>query len=169
MSTFAGLPHYAQLTETNYADWSVNTKALLQSQKLWRLVNGTQTKPSSESINGKSSRQLAFSEVLHVPDLGNNLFSILTLTERKGFVAHIEKGSIAFITSNKVTYLSGSVEPVPEYAHIASTLPMDYDLWHRRLGHLNLASLKQMYTQNRATGLAINSSANHDPICEPLH
>lgn len=48
-TTFSGLPHYAQLTETNYADWSVNTKALLQLQKLWRLVNGTQTKPSPPS------------------------------------------------------------------------------------------------------------------------
>lgn len=44
---------------------------------------------------------------------------------------------------------------------------MDYDLWHRRLGHLNLASLKQMHTQNRAQGLAITSNAAPDPICEP--
>lgn len=34
-------------------------------------------------VNDKVSRQLAFSDVLHVPDLGNNLFSILTLTEQK--------------------------------------------------------------------------------------
>lgn len=45
-TSFAGLPHYELLNETNYADWSVNTKAFLQSQKLWRLVNGSLTRPS---------------------------------------------------------------------------------------------------------------------------
>lgn len=49
MSSFSGIPNFPQLTETNYADWSINTKAFLQSQKLWRIVNGTQTKPTSSS------------------------------------------------------------------------------------------------------------------------
>lgn len=122
-------------------------------------------------INGILSRTLEFSDVLHVPDLGNNLFSILTLTEHKDFTVHIAKGSMsfskqgrthltAFITPSRVAYLCGTVEPAAEHAHIASTLPMDYDLWHRRPGHLNFASLKQMSSQNRAKGLEITSSAN---------
>ncbi|KZP20376.1 hypothetical protein FIBSPDRAFT_891911 [Athelia psychrophila] len=49
MATLSGLPTYPKLDETNYANWSVDTKALLQSQMLWRLVNETQTKPKADS------------------------------------------------------------------------------------------------------------------------
>ncbi|KAF7964777.1 hypothetical protein HWV62_3008 [Athelia sp. TMB] len=45
MSSLSGLPTYPQLSDINYAEWCINTKALLQSQKLWRLVSGTLKKP----------------------------------------------------------------------------------------------------------------------------
>ncbi|KAF7971236.1 hypothetical protein HWV62_21659, partial [Athelia sp. TMB] len=43
------------LTESNYPEWAANTKALLQSLKLWRLVSGVQTKPTAASGTTKSS------------------------------------------------------------------------------------------------------------------
>ncbi|KAF7964776.1 hypothetical protein HWV62_3014, partial [Athelia sp. TMB] len=55
MSSLSGLPTYPQLTESNYPVWAANPKALLQSQKLWRLVSGVQTKPTAASGTTKSS------------------------------------------------------------------------------------------------------------------
>ena len=52
-------------------------------------------------MKGKVSQPLAFTDVLHVPDLGSNLFSILTLTESKDFAANIAKGSIVFLKVGK--------------------------------------------------------------------
>ncbi|KAF7973877.1 hypothetical protein HWV62_14100, partial [Athelia sp. TMB] len=51
MSSLSGLPTYPQLSDINYAEWCINTKALLQSQKLWRLVSGTLKKPDETKFN----------------------------------------------------------------------------------------------------------------------
>ena len=41
-------------------------------------------------VNGQAVRPLEFSRVLHVPDLRNNLFSVLFLTRHKGFTVSID-------------------------------------------------------------------------------
>jgi len=42
-------PNFEKLNSTNYATWSGEMQAWLQASGLWRLVNGTQKKPSSSS------------------------------------------------------------------------------------------------------------------------
>jgi len=42
-------PNFEKLNSTNYATWSGKMQAWLQVSELWRLVNGTQKKPSSSS------------------------------------------------------------------------------------------------------------------------
>ena len=65
-------------------------------------------------IDGKPAREVEFARVLHVPDLQNNLFSILYLTQHRGFNVNI----------------SSHLEPVPPpsisghaYLHLAECLP----------------------------------------------
>ena len=129
-------------------------------------------------INGHISRDVEFSRVLHVPALRNNLLAVLYLTRFKGFTVHISGHSMEFtrndttlftatINSEGIGYLDGSTIDNSERVQLASTLPLDLTLWHRRLGHLNYDSIKKMLRHNLVTGLTLDSSAKPDPICEP--
>ena len=48
-----------------------------------------------------------------------------------------------------------------------TTIPLDLDLWHRRLAHHHLADVKALLHHNLITGMAIDSKTAPDPICEP--
>ena len=98
-------------------------------------------------INGQAVRPLGFSQVLHVPDLRNNLFSVLFLTHQKGWTVTIDATKMSFqcpagttfftatISDSNAVFLDGTTVPLAEYASAATTLPRDLDLWHRRLAH----------------------------------
>ena len=52
-------------------------------------------------IQGKSLRKIELSNVLHVPLLGNNLLSVLTLTRKHNFDVHIQNSTICFNLNNQ--------------------------------------------------------------------
>lgn len=132
-------------------------------------------------IDGKQTRVVEFARVLHVPDLQNNLFSVLYLTQQKGFDVHISKSVMTFekdgykpfiakIGDDNVGYLMGETIVDEEYVHSAtasSTLPLDLTLWHRRLAHHNYESVKNMVNDSMVEGLTMTSKNKPDPICEP--
>ncbi|KAG0707283.1 hypothetical protein DFH29DRAFT_995086 [Suillus ampliporus] len=127
-------------------------------------------------IDGKSVRPVEFSRVLHVPDLRNNLLSVLYLTHNSGF--HVTVGSsrmsfqrpagttlfVAPISSSNAAFLDGSTIPLSEYASAATTIPLDIDLWHRRLAHHHLAGVKTLIDHDMVTGLKLDSKTMPDPI-----
>jgi hypothetical protein len=131
-------------------------------------------------VKGKNLQSVQFTRVLHVPQLRNNLLSILYLTRAKGFNIFVDQNALWFrlrkdnitlfcasINSNNSARLDGTVEPISEYAHLTSTLPLDLSLWHRRLAHHNYADVRKMIREKLVTGMEINSSDKPDPICEP--
>ena len=129
-------------------------------------------------INGIPCRNVEFSRVLHVPLLKNNLLAVLYLTRYKEFNVLISKHSMVFkrnkevlftasISDTDVGYLDGNTIDCFENVHLASTLPLDLTLWHRRLGHHNYHSIQRMYKDNLVDGLRLDSEAKPDPICEP--
>ena len=63
--------------------------------------------------------------------------------------------------------LDGAVVPMTQYANLAHTVPLDYALWHRRFGHLNLQDIKSIFKQQLVLGAKLNSDTLPDPICEP--
>jgi len=130
-------------------------------------------------INGQVVRGVEFADVLYVPDLRNNLLSVLCLAHKgititiKGDTMEFKKGDdlwfVAKTNSFTVAYLQGTTIPIPETANLSSaaTLPMDLDLWHRRLCHPSYPVLKKMIKEGLVTGLKITSPSKPDPICEP--
>src|ERR671929_620035 len=129
-------------------------------------------------INGQIHRDVEFSRVLHVPALRNNLLAVLYLTKHKSFDVHISGDNIDFernktvlftasINNDNIGYLNGSTIDLNESVHLASTLPLDLSLWHKRLGHHNYDDIKLMIRQNLVDGLVLDSKAKPDPICEP--
>ncbi|KAF7768459.1 hypothetical protein Agabi119p4_7702 [Agaricus bisporus var. burnettii] len=107
-------------------------------------------------VNGKETRAVEFTRLLHVPDLRSNLLSCLYLAQHKGFNITISAQSIDFqckgislftatIHSNNSAELDGSTL-TSETAFSVSTLPVDLSLWHRRFIHHNYADVKSMIT-----------------------
>ena len=50
-------------------------------------------------------------------------------------------------------------------AHAASTKGASLQLWHQRLGHISVDTIKKMQSRNLVTGLSI-SSTGELPLCE---
>ena len=112
--------------------------------------------------------------------LQHNLFSVLHLSLRKGFSITIQDRIMDFqrdentyfiakINSDTVAYLQGTTIPISESANLSSstTLPMDLELWHRRLCHPSYPILRKTVKDDLVTGLKITSTSKPDPICEP--
>lgn len=130
-------------------------------------------------IDGIPRHPVVLHDVLHVPNLGSNLLSLFHLTQVKGYIISIEANCvhfhylsklllIAMVTDHNVGYLNGHVIVPPVYtAHIASTHPLDFMLWHHQCSHINIADLKHMYQQDLVIGMKIQSHVSPDPICEP--
>lgn len=139
---------------------------------------GVGTVRFSPLVKGRKRKTVEFQRVFHVPDLGNNLFSVFYLLRCCGYKLAADSATVCFnhheatqftasINSHNIAYLDGITETISESASLASTLPLDYSLWHRRLGHINYNSLKKMARDGLVTGMKITSGSAHDPICEP--
>jgi hypothetical protein len=129
-------------------------------------------------IDGKKCRPLQFTRVLHVPMLRHNLLSVLFLTKQRKFKVHIDANHMHFfldgdrlfvasINDDNSAFLDGNTQSHLESAQITSTLPLNYELWHRRLAHTNHNDVKKLISQDLVTGLKLNSKTAPDPICEP--
>ena len=128
-------------------------------------------------VNGKQFRDVEFTRTLHVPALRNNLLAVLYLTKRKEIDVHISRDKMNFYNKkhqllfratmqddDNVAYLDGFTVDIMENVHLASTLPLDLSLWHKRLGHHNYDDLKLMISKNMVDGLVLDSKAKPDPI-----
>ena len=113
-------------------------------------------------IDGQRKHSVEFTSVLHVPELSNNLLSVLYLTRIKSFtvvilenvINFIRHGSILFsatVNASNCAYLEGSTisvpSPVTNSALISSTLPTDTSLWHRRLCHHHYSGIDRILKQ----------------------
>lgn len=127
-------------------------------------------------LKGQATRHMEFTKVLHVPQLRNNLLSVLFLTRQRKFVVKITANSMDFmlngktlfkasITQNHHAFLDGNTQATS--ANISSTLPLDYTLWHRRFAHVNHKDVKQLINKDMVTGIKLDSKVAPDPICEP--
>jgi hypothetical protein len=132
-------------------------------------------------IAGKELRAVEFTHVLHVPDLQNNLLSVLYLSCRRGIDIYISTKELAMIflldgerlfmapiDENNSAFLAGTTEVFTEHAHRSiSTLPADRNLWHRCFAHHGYNVVNKIVKDELVTGMHINMRAKPDPICKP--
>jgi len=122
---------------------------------------------------------LELTNVLYVPSLSNNLFSVLYLTMHCHFTVFIKLDTLhiirdsqtvfeAKISFSNAAYLVGETISVEELASLSSTatLPMDLTLLHCRLCHYHLAGIRKLLSEYLITGLKPNSKAEPDPVYE---
>jgi Pol polyprotein, beta-barrel domain len=105
----------------------------------------------------------------HVPDLNQNLLSVLTLTSKHAFQVVIESDSLKFVRdgiprfytsvgADRVALLSGSTVVQPQMASPAQAV--GYHLWHHHFGHISLGA-----SQNPGGAQScLRSGAPHCPL-----
>ena len=130
-------------------------------------------------IAGKSGQAVEFSNVLHVPELRNNNLAVLYLTRHSSFVVHINAIHVTFscgsgpplfvisMNSHNTAFLDGTTEPVTQYAHPTTTIPLDLALQHCRFTHQYIADIKHLFEYSMVTGMKLNSKSLPDPTCKP--
>lgn len=125
---------------------------------------------------------VTFENVLHVPALRNNLLSVYTLSVRHGYRITIKDRCVMFskdqspafsatVNPRMVGYLNGTSSQHANLftatANAVSTRPLDLELWHRRLAHVNYDTIGTMVKNNLVNGLVLKLNSKPDPICEP--
>jgi len=118
-------------------------------------------------VHGKT-RKIKWEKVLHVPTMGFNLMSVGMMDER-GAEVSFKGGKTIIKMSDKIaacgTRKSGlyhlDMAPLLDIAAVASL-----QLWHERLGHVNVAGIKRMIKNKDIDGLKCSSMVVKD-VCEP--
>jgi len=129
------------------------------------------------TLKGKRGRAVEFSNVLHVPQLRNNLVAVLYLTRRSSIDVHINASCMSFsrskgpplfiatIDEHNAAFLDGVTEPITEYASPATTVPLEIALWHHRLAHHNLTDVKVLI-EHKLISTVIAHWGVTDPYCQ---
>jgi len=122
-------------------------------------------------VGRKVSRKATLYDVLYVPDLKQNLFSVKSTTD-KGMIVQFghtrcwvknKRGQVCAMGTlvDKLYYLD--LESSDHSANVAST----NNLWHQRLAHVNQATMKRMHCDKVVTGVNLDLSNANVDTCEP--
>jgi hypothetical protein len=113
---------------------------------------------------------LEFERVLHVPNLRNNLLSILYLTRNKDYRVSSE-GSKMFFYHNGGLLQSMATTHITRWCSRTNPVCWTYQHLsfgcHRHFAHLNFGDVQQLISKSLVSGLTIKSNMLPDPICEP--
>lgn len=127
-------------------------------------------------VNGKR-RKCKAHDVLYLPDLSCNLFSVKRVT-RAGFTVSFanDKAEISQEgTIYAVGWLKGKLYELDVYcksnemgsALVSGKVAKNAMLWHRRYGHVGCDSLQQLVKKDMITGLKLAEFDKDTILCEP--
>ena len=127
----------------------------------------------SPLIDGKPAKSVEFSRILYVPDLENNLFSVLSAVRRSKLKILIEGKRISFLKDN-VPLFNGSIHR--NIGTLDGTTLLHYkrtflactthSLLHQRLGHISKDRLEQLIKEDLAQGIIVNPKSELRDLCE---
>jgi len=127
---------------------------------------GVSTVLFQPSVNGKVIENIKLTLVLHIPEINNNLLSIIHMTQNNGFPVIILSQRMDFVKNNMIqltaginegnaAFLNGKTVCLVEDARAVRTTELDINLWHKRLSHQNYADIHEIYKRNIFTRLDI--------------
>ena len=128
----------------------------------------------SIDIISKQGHPHTLLDVLHVPDIGFNLFSLREVT-RKGCTVNMV-GNDVFVYRGSELLLTGTANSDQNYtmnfdvkstttACAARPRGASIDVWHQRLGHTNYVTVRRMIDDGQVNGLVCNN-LNPPEACE---
>lgn len=124
-------------------------------------------------FNPRNYESIRFSQVLYVPSLSNNLFSIVSAVLDAKLRVVIENDELNFskdgetlfkgMIKGKTAMLDGDTLENTEHAFI---MAVNKDLWHQRLGHIGNGRLETLASKNLATGMLFKRGSKVIDTCE---
>jgi hypothetical protein len=165
--------NFSSFKEINPGTWKVNG---IGGTELFALGIGTVSIVSH--LHGKT--QLGeFKDVLYVPKLGTNLFSIGAATDT-GIDANFSKDTVVFLKNNleimhgqrigKSLYhlkvIAKNSNPESTSTCIATSEKSPFQIWHQRLAHVNRKAIQKMLKLNAVTGFDLDFNNAVHSICE---
>ena len=145
-------------------------------------VHGYGSIPISSLVEGSWHAGI-LQDVLYVPQLGANLFSVLSAAN-KGFGVNFIGEKVEVVKGAKIVAVGAStasnlyrmsmvsgrgetklLRPQETFAALAKPSLLPLRLWHQRLGHICISTIKKMAANNMANGLMI-SEEKQDHFCE---
>lgn len=131
------------------------------------------------NVNGRLI-DCSVDNVLYVPELRCNLFSVLRVDEAGMKVSYengkviIQRGSDIVASGSRYGRLYrldlfSNKHEANEALLTCGRIPKNLELWHRRFGHLNAKSLSKMIQSDMVVGLDLKSNVSDKSvvICEP--
>lgn len=132
--------------------------------------------------NGQNKNNVNFEEVYYVPDLRTNLLSVSKITDhgfevrfRKNEAIVIDKNGKIIFKANRVGNLyyvqnkgdnqANLITDLKKEENIAMTVSHkinDVEHWHLKLGHLNVASIKNMAKNGVLHGLSLSENEDRE-------
>ena len=125
-------------------------------------------------------RNRIIKNVLYVPGLGANLFSVGSATDAQGVGVEFWGEQVIF-TRNGVTEMTGKRvgkslyyldirvhhfnSSCTEETAMMGSATLSQDIWHQRLAHVNQNTVNKMLSQQLVDGLHMNSEKNSKTVC----
>ena len=116
---------------------------------------------------------VVFNDVLYVPKLCNNLFSILSAVKKSKARVVIEGDTLEFSKGGKDLFtatihgttgiLDGVTLDHDEHAYVTA---VDKSIWHERLGHIGRDRLDTLIRNNLADGIAVKPGTELNEFCK---
>lgn len=160
-SALSSAEHSAWLASSTSSDWNTDTGASshMTPHRQWftsyiphvvpiHLADGSVIHSAGLGsvefepvIDGNMAQRIVFHDVLHVPSLGCNLLSLLSLSNGKGYEIVIKCGKIVFkqegivrftatVNGNNIGYLDGKTCVSVHAANSTATVPLNLSTWH---------------------------------------
>ena len=174
---------------TPHEDILINKRPLTDNTTV-TFGNGGKGRPTAvgDVLLATSHRTLALKDVLYIPGLTENLFSVRHATKNGADFTFNNKGCQIWTNdelaaeapcskNDTVYYLAGfcpqatAVEEGTDTALLSRTGKESPELWHQRFAHLGFDNLATLQKKNMVTGINITaeefSTAGKEKLCEP--
>ena len=138
-------------------------------------IIGTGTVRKQVELDGKPV-DVCFVNALHAPDLSHNLVS-LSKMDQNGYKGDFGNGEITFrdktgkpfmkaqLRADRLYELTFTAPTVSAHTARSQNRPTDMEVWHRRLGHVGVDSIKSLKSKNLVDGLEITKNEVNG-LCE---
>lgn len=131
------------------------------------------------SIVGNKCINRTLADVLYVPKISKNSFSLGAITD-KGISVQVEKEKLKLFSDGKIVGLGRRISNgmyimnfkiLSETAANVASVGESLDVWHERIGHTNYKIVKKMATSDAVFGMkvtksTISGSKNNEQFCE---
>ena len=121
---------------------------------------------------GENVVELLLSDVLHVPKIKNNLFSIPAVINKGPSISFeneycfISKGDKTFKIGSKSGKLYKLDISQDETCSLSKANPNTIGLWHLRFGHLGYDNVNKLISKSMVEGIDINPNEQFDQNCD---